>query len=141
MKRIVVGIDGSEQGWSALAKAGELARATGAGLQVAYVSPPISSLFTAPEFEHAAPEWKEAQEALAQGLLREAVARVEAGIEVEAVNRIGLPAEALAELAQSAEVTMTVVGHRGRNLAARLLIGSVADHLVQISPKPVLVIR
>ena len=142
MKRIVVGIDGSEQGWSALAKAGELARATGAGLRIAYVSPPITSLFTAPEFEHAAPAWVEAQEKLAKGLLREAVERVkEGGVEVEAVNKIGPTAEALAELAQAADVTMAVVGHRGRNLAARLLIGSVADRLVQISPKPVLVIR
>ena len=141
MKRIVVGIDGSEQGWSALAKACELARATGSALQIAYVSPPITSLFTAPEFESAAPAWKEAQEQLAQGLLREAVARVESGTEVQAVNKIGLPAEELAALAESPDVTMAVVGHRGRSLAARLLIGSVADRLVQISSKPVLVIR
>ncbi len=141
MKRIVVGIDGSEQGWAALAKAGELARATGAELQVAYVSPPITSLFASSEFKDAAPAWRADQEERATALLREAVARVEEGVSVEAVNRIGLPAEALAELAQDPEVSMTVVGHRERSLPARLLMGSVADHLVQISPKPVLVIR
>ncbi len=31
--------------------------------------------------------------------------------------------------------------NRERSLPARLLMGSVTDHLVQISPKPVLVIR
>jgi nucleotide-binding universal stress UspA family protein len=36
---------------------------------------------------------------------------------------------------------MVVVGHRGRNAVARALLGSVADRLVQISPKPVLVVR
>jgi len=30
---------------------------------------------------------------------------------------------------------------RGRNAVARALLGSVADELVQISPKPVLVVR
>ena len=34
-----------------------------------------------------------------------------------------------------------VVGHRGRNAVARALLGSVADRLVQICPKPVLVVR
>ena len=140
MKRIVVGIDGSEQGWSALKRAAELARATGASLQIAHVSTPISPL-VADEYLPTA-GWIEAQEAYSQGLLREAVARVrDAGIEVEPVSKLGTPAETLADLAQDEEVTMAVVGHRGRNLAARLLVGSVADRLVQISPKPVLVVR
>ena len=142
MKRIVVGIDGSEQGWSALTKAAELARATGVMLQVVHVSPPVTSLFGAADYQLAAPVWIETQETFTKGLLREAVARVkDFGVEVEPVSRIGAPAEVIAELAQSAEVTMAVVGHRGRNLASRLLVGSVADRLVQISPKPVLVVR
>lgn len=141
MKRIVVGIDGSEQGWSALTKAAELARATGAGLQIAYVSPPINPL-TAVDYQAAAGSWLEAQQDFAQALLREAVARLaDSGVEVAAVSKVGTPAEVLAELAEPADVTMTVVGHRGRNAAARILLGSVADRLVQISPKPVLVIR
>ena len=141
MKRIVVGIDGSEPGWSALTRAAELARATGASLQVAHIRPPISGL--ADEgYQADAAGWVEAREAYSQGLLREAVARVkEAGIEVESVSKLGTPAETLADLAQAKEVTMAVVGHRGRNLAARLFVGSVADRLMQISPKPVLVVR
>ena len=142
MKRIVVGVDGSEQGWSALSKAAEIAKATSATLQIVHVSPPVTSLFGAADFQLAAPVWIETQETFSKGLLREAVARVkDFGVEVEAVSRIGLAAEEIAELAQSAEVTMAVVGHRGRNLASRLLVGSVADRLVQISPKPVMVIR
>ena len=140
MKRIVVGIDGSEQGWSALERAAELARATGASLQIAHVTSAVSPL--AGEEYLPTEGWVVAQEAYAQGLLREAVTRVrDAGIEVEPVSKLGTPAEALADLAQAEEVTMAVVGHRGRNLAARLFVGSVADRLVQISPKPVLVVR
>lgn len=51
------------------------------------------------------------------------------------------PAEALAELAREPDVDLVVVGHRGRSAMARALLGSVADRLVQISPKPVLVVR
>ena len=140
MKRIVVGIDGSELGWLALKNAAELARATGASVQIAHITPPVSQ-FTAEDFRAAA-GWLEAQESYSHGLLREAVARVkETGIEVEPVSKLGTPAEALADLAQVKEVTMVVVGHRGRNLAARLFVGSVADRLVQLSSKPVLVVR
>ncbi len=139
MKRIVVGLDGSEQSWSALAKAAELARATQARLQIAHVSVPVAS----PLGDWVAgADMVKAQEKLAQGLLRDAVERVKGtGVELSTVFRIGLPAETLAELAEAADVTLAVVGHRGRNLASRLLVGSVADRLVQISPKPVLVIR
>jgi len=140
MKRIVVGIDGSEQGWSALRRAAELAHATGASLQIANITPPLSSL--AIENSKAAAGWVEAQETFAKGLLREAVARVkDTGVQVEQVSKQGSPAEVLAELAQAQEVTMAVVGHRGRNLAARLFTGSVADRLVQLSTKPVLVVH
>ena len=141
MKRIIVGIDGSDQGWSALKRAAELARATGASLQIAHVtSPPISPLAAEDYLPPASRV--EAQEVYAQGLLREAVTRVkDAGVEVTTESKVGSPAETLAELAQAEEVTMVVVGHRGRNLAARLFVGSVADRLVQISPKPVLVVR
>ena len=142
MKRIVVGIDGSTQGWTALERASELARATGASLQIAHISPPIAALLAADDYPATTADWRTGQETYAKGLLREAVSRVkDAGLEVEPVSKFGAPAEELAELAKDSEVTMTVVGHRGRNLAARLFVGSVADRLVQISPKPVLVVR
>lgn len=113
-----------------------------AGSQIAYISPPVSALYGASDFQNAAPAWIEAQQGVARGLLRDASRRVkDSNVEVETMSRIGSTAEELAELAAAPEVTMVVVGHRGRNLASRLLIGSVADRLVQISTKPVLVIR
>ena len=142
MKRIVVGIDGSQQGWAALASAAQLARSTGAGLQIAHVSPAATGPLDALDYQAAFASGNEAQENYAQGLLREGAARVQdTGVEVSKVSRIGHPAEVLAELAAPADVTMVVVGHRGRNAMARLLIGSVADRLMQIAPKPVLIIR
>ena len=43
--------------------------------------------------------------------------------------------------AQSGDVEMVVVGHRGRGAIKRMLLGSVADRLVQICPKPGLIVR
>lgn len=142
MKRIVVGIDGSEQGWAALTQAAGLARATKAGLKIVYALTPVGATFSVPEVEYMVPSWLEAQQQVAKDLLREARARVaDFAVEVEAVSPVGTPAETLAQLSEPAEVDMVVVGHRGRNLASRLLIGSVADRLVQISRKPVLVVH
>jgi nucleotide-binding universal stress UspA family protein len=142
MKRIVVGIDGSAQGWSALAEAAALAHATGASLQIAHISPPVPSL-VADGYQMATSEWIDSQMLFARDVLREAVARVDGAdvIKVESISRVGNAADALAELATADEVTMAVVGHRGRNLAARVFVGSVADRLVQISSKPVLVVH
>ncbi len=141
MKRIVVGIDGSEQGWSALQQAATLARATGASLEIAHVTP-FSLQFATEDMHPDVAGCVTSEAAHSKDLLREAVARVkDAGIEAVGVSRLGSPAEILATLSEPDDVTMAVVGHRGRNLAARLLIGSVADRLVQISSKPVLVVH
>jgi len=62
-------------------------------------------------------------------------------ITVDTVIPSGPPAETLARMASAPDVELVVVGHRGRGAIARVLLGSVADRLVQISPKPVLVSR
>jgi nucleotide-binding universal stress UspA family protein len=62
-------------------------------------------------------------------------------VHVETRFESGGPAEVLAELARTEKVDLVVVGHRGRGAVARLLLGSVADRLTQISPRPVLVVR
>jgi len=53
----------------------------------------------------------------------------------------GPVAETLADVAQSQRYDLIVVGHRGRGGVKRVLLGSVADRLVQISSRPVLVVR
>ncbi|MBS2025398.1 MAG: universal stress protein [Deltaproteobacteria bacterium] len=142
MKRILVGIDGSEQGWAALHRAGELAKATGSALEIAHVIRPITPALGVGDLTSAAVTWMMEEEDYSRQLLREAVARVkEFGVEVNTRSLVGSAAEELAELARPDEVTMAVVGHRGRNLAARLFLGSVADRLAQICSKAVLIVR
>ena len=52
----------------------------------------------------------------------------------------GPAADTLAEIAKG-DFDLVVVGHRSRNALARVMLGSVADRLVQICPRPVLVYR
>jgi nucleotide-binding universal stress UspA family protein len=141
MKRLLVGVDGSPESRAAAHKAAELARALGAQLLIAYVIAPFPPVSPS-EFGGAVENWDLAERNYAAALLREmeATCRREVAA-VQTTTASGTAAEALAELARAPDIDLVVVGHRGRGAVKRLLLGSVADRLVQISPKPVLVVR
>ena len=142
MKRILVGVDGSKESRQAAAFAADLAQSTGAGLTIAsVVFMPVDSLGE-PELVARAAGWREEERVRVSSMVREIASSVaRTGLNVETMAPVGSPAETLADLARDGAVDLLVVGHRGRGAVARLLTGSVADRLVQISPKPVLVFR
>lgn len=126
MKRILLAYDGSEPSRSAAKLAATVARRFGASLSIVYVGPPSGG----PGLEEGA--W----------LLDELAGQLRAeGIEVETVLRQGDPGKEIVDAARLFEVELVVVGTRGRNPAARVLLGSVADFLVHHAPVPVLVAR
>jgi nucleotide-binding universal stress UspA family protein len=139
MKKILVGVDGSPESRRAADQAAELARSLDTQLLVAYVVSLPAPLGPEPlELRN----WEIAERKHARALLDELVEKYEGrGISIEAVMPSGAPAETLAEMATSGAVQLVAVGHRGRSAFSRALLGSVADRLVQISPKPVLVAR
>ena len=51
------------------------------------------------------------------------------------------PAEAIVRYARRANVDLIVTGTHGRSGVARALVGSVAEHVVQAAPCPVLTVR
>ena len=55
--------------------------------------------------------------------------------------RVGPPAQQIARLAADLEADLLVIGTHGRRGMPRLLLGSVAEKLVRISPCSVLVVR
>lgn len=59
----------------------------------------------------------------------------------ETVLRMGVPREAILNVARELQADLIVVGLRGRTGIARILVGSVADHIIQHSPVPVLSVR
>jgi nucleotide-binding universal stress UspA family protein len=88
------------------------------------------------------PELEESANQHAQHILDAAANRCEReGLKVERRMLAHKPAESIAKAAEESDVDMVVVGHRGRNAVARLLLGSVADRLVQICPKSTVVVR
>ncbi len=141
MNRIIVGVDGSPESRKAASFAADLAVATNARLMVAHAKAPIWP--ASPDVE---PEWTqlqaEAEERRSRELLADTTkecARPGLQIEVQSLN--GPAAPALADLADASDSDLLVVGHRGRNAIARVLLGSVADRLTQLSRRPVLVHR
>lgn len=61
--------------------------------------------------------------------------------DVTSLELEGPVAERLAEVAEQDGFDLVVVGSRGRNAVVRMFLGSVADRLVHICKKPVLVAR
>ncbi len=140
MERILVGFDGSDEAREALRYASALAKQAGGKLILA-TAVYLPKAFGAPELEAQVVGWEEeeierssaALEELASGLRRR-------GMAIDTSVLTGPPAEALAEEARALDVDLVVVGHRGRGALRRILLGSVADRLVQICPRPVTVV-
>jgi nucleotide-binding universal stress UspA family protein len=63
------------------------------------------------------------------------------GVEVRREARSGHVVETVLHAIERCEASLLVVGTHGRTGAARLLLGSVAERLVRLSPIPVLVVR
>jgi nucleotide-binding universal stress UspA family protein len=140
MGRILVGVDGSKESRRALEYAEQIARATSSRLTIASAVEPslhVAGLETKAESESDL----RAARTYARAMVKRVASSVRPGIEVETLVSDGNPAGVLAELANAPEVDFVVVGHRTRNPLARVLLGSVAGRLLQISPKPVLVVR
>ncbi len=65
----------------------------------------------------------------------------EKGIPVETVVREGYPATAIEEEAERQQVDLIVIGTRGLSGLKHMLLGSVAERVVQKSPCPVLTVK
>ena len=136
MKSILVGVDGSDEAKAAVRLAVLLAPALGANVQLAHVVRPHPPWAPTAMKPHALTQ-RRATEVL------EATARESASPNTNISVRIlhGEAGAALAEAAQAPEVALLVVGSRGADQAARVLLGSSADRAIQQSEKPVLVVK
>jgi nucleotide-binding universal stress UspA family protein len=132
--RIVVGFDGSEAAIRALGRAAdEIDR--GGTLTLVTVEPTAhSSGVLSEDLLGASMD--------AAGLLEDA--RLSLGVRddiaVDAIMRKGDPAAIVLEIARDAKADLIVIGRRGRDFAARTLLGSVAERVVSQAPCDVLVV-
>lgn len=140
MKRILVAVDGSGPSLGGVRMAANIAQAVGARLDAVYVSPP--NLLPPQVYADVIAKIEAEEKRYAGDVLRRAAEEAtKAGVVCEQVNVVGAPAEAIADLAEDPAVWLIVVGSRGHGALSRVLLGSVADRLVHISKKPVLVAR
>lgn len=139
-RRIVVGMDGSDQAIAALDLAVGLARPMGAEVVVVFAVPPPGYIgygyeMVPPSLD---PEWRaEVRRELEQLWCR---SLTESGLPHRMIMEDGRPARVLADVADREDADMVVVGRRGRGGIAELLLGSVSHELTHHCHRPVLLV-
>lgn len=140
-QRIIVGADGSPQSVNATRVAASLARRRGAKLWiVAVVRPPEGwwgIVGSPPTAEALGDALSDAQ----RDVLDRTLAAVDLeGVDYETVEDIGEPAQQLIEQCEERDADLLVVGRRGAGVLRRVVVGSVAGHVVNEAPCPVLIV-
>lgn len=140
IKRIVVGVDGSEHGEEALRWAIRMAKGMGSRITAVYaVYVPI--YFPEPygipvQFDEKwRSEMKDEFETKWCKRLRAS------GLAYRTVMRDGRPASVIAEVADQEKADIIIVGRRGRGGVAELVLGSVSHELAVHSTRPLLLIE
>lgn len=143
-KRILVAVDGSPTSSLALQHACGLARDQKAALRVVYVVDEININLDTPQ---ALADFQEAARRAGRAILEQALAEAhKAGVEADTrllevdtfQHRI---ADQVLREAKAWPADLVVLGTHGRRGLNHLLLGSVAESIVRLSPLPVLLIR
>jgi len=143
MKRILVATDGSIGGDRAVDYAAQLAKDHGADLLIVNIIGDglPEKVFRA--FTNAQQTWfEELLASLSAELLTRARDRARgAGVAtIQLDSRTGAVAQTIIEIAQEKGTDVIIVGKRGAGLVTGLLLGSISQKLVSLSPLPVTVI-
>jgi nucleotide-binding universal stress UspA family protein len=85
--------------------------------------------------------WTQVKTDASQNLERYATRLRERGLDVETSIREGYPATVIEDEAAAQNADMIVIGTRGRSGLKHLLLGSIAERVVQKAPCPVLTVR
>jgi nucleotide-binding universal stress UspA family protein len=142
--RIVVGTDGSETAQRAVQEATELAKQTGASLDIVSAFDPVPSSRLREERLEAPSDIAHdvnPQEDV-NAILAEAEEQVSgSGVQVRTFARKGEPADAILDVAEENGADLIVVGNKGMTGAKRFLLGSVPNKVSHHAPCSVLIIR
>jgi nucleotide-binding universal stress UspA family protein len=134
-KTILVAHDGSHGSERVMPFAVELARDSGADLVLAHVDEQTvgkgGGSLNAGDAD--------LQAALAERAAKLSSEGVETSLEVRSVV-LGGPAHALAAIADEVEADLIVAGTRGHSTVGGLILGSVAQRLLQVAHQPVLIV-
>jgi nucleotide-binding universal stress UspA family protein len=145
--KILVATDFSEDSQRALTYAEELARKFSSEIVLLHVDQPLAPVMVSPELGPALDmgamsRIAEEQRVLAQRELDKTVTRIrDGGLKARSMLKVGSPFLEIITTAQSEGADLIVLGTHGRSGLAHVLLGSVAERVVQKSPCPVLTIR
>ncbi|HEY9157620.1 universal stress protein [Candidatus Binatus sp.] len=145
--KIVAATDFSEDSTLALTFAQEIAVKFSAEIVLVHVDQPLAPVMMTPELGPAMDvgamgRIAEEQRMLAQKELDKIAGKLrEGGLKVKVQLKVGSPFMEILRAAQSENADLIVLGTHGRTGLAHVLMGSVAERVVQKSPCPVLTIR
>jgi len=143
-RSIVVGTDGSETAHRAVEAAVELARLTGATLELVSAYEPVSNQRLRREARQVPPDlqWMVNPREDVDATLAAAAERVRgAGVTAEVYAREGDPADAILDVAEELGSELIVIGNKGMTGAKRFLLGSVPNKVSHHAPCAVMIIR
>lgn len=141
VRTILVPIDFSSHADAVLEWAAHLAEEHGSKLVLlhAYHLPvdfqQLEGAYLPPDF------WTQVKADAAENLEKAAKPLRDRGLPVETVVREGYPATAIEEEARDRGIDLVVIGTKGHSGLKHLLLGSVAERVVQKSPCPVLTVK
>lgn len=144
-KKILVALDGSSTANLALKEAITLAKEGGSKVRGVFV---VDAYHVAPEVEFITAQEvldsmrSEAKVALAKAQKKLDAAGIKADTKILETNvSDGRIAEAIAREAKNWSANLIIVGTHGRRGFSHFLLGSVAESIVRVATKPVLLIR
>lgn len=140
MSSIVVGTDGSPSADAAVRRSAEVAKGTGARVDLVTAYPDVP-VYRETITSSAKAEPINLRQVAESVLAREARALEDQGIEVTTHAREGDPADVIIDVAQEQGADLIIVGARGLSGLQRFLLGSVSSKLSHHSPISVMVVR
>jgi universal stress protein A len=140
LKQILVPIDFSDCSKKALQYALPLAKEHQAALTLLYVVPPAYGAG-----EYGGIDYAQLEASMKEGgdkeLARLAVDEVRGEVPADTLVQVGSPSRQIVETARSLPADLIVISTHGRTGLKHVLLGSVAEHVVQRAPCPVFVVR
>jgi nucleotide-binding universal stress UspA family protein len=140
VRSIVVGTDGSPSAEAAVRRAAEIAKGTGARVDLVTAYPDVPT-YRETIRSSAKAEPIDLRQVAESVLARESRAVEDEGIEVTTHAREGDPAEVIIDVAQEQGADLIIVGARGLSGLQRFLLGSVSSKLSHHAPTSVMVVR
>lgn len=140
VKKILIPTDGSDCSLRAAELGTSLAKMLGAKILVIYIIDTVilAEITKGAEEEVIEKELKEKGERYLKYIIK--LAEKE-GLKAEAILAKGEPHDQIVHYARSEGADLIVMGTYGKRGAERILIGSVAERVIEYAPCPVLVVR